>query len=264
MTTSAAQLADRLEADLRALGTPERAASQKTYLKSDLEFFGCTLGQTRATVRTLVAEGPLDHDGVVALAAELWRKPINDRRMAAVILLEGSPKLLGVADLAFLEGLIRDSSTWAYVDSLAGGAAGRIVLADPVGAEPVLDSWATDGDFWVRRSALLALLAPLKKAAHPEPFFAQFSRYADPLLEEKEFFIRKAIGWVLREVSKQRPDLVVAWLGPRTHRASGVTVRDAVKYLPEGDRERLLVAYRESRLPAAASGKKVNGSTVSC
>lgn len=246
-TDSVPALADRLEAGLRALGTPERAVAEKAYLKSDLEFFGCTLAQIRAAVGKVAAAERLDHDAVVGLAAELWRKPINERRMAAVMLLELSTQLLSVADLGFIEGLIRDSFTWAYVDSLAGGAASWVVLADPAGAQPVLDRWATDGDFWVRRSAMLALLAPLKKSAHPEPFFAQFARYADPQLEETEFFIRKAIGWVLREVAKQRPDLVVAWLGPRTHRASGVTVREAVKYLPEADRERLLAAYREHR-----------------
>ena len=52
------------------------------------------------------------------------------------------------------------------------------------------------------------------------------------MLEEREFFIRKAIGWVLREAGKRRPDDVAAWLAPRTDRASGVTMREAVKYLP--------------------------------
>ena len=70
------------------------------------------------------------------------------------------------------------------------------------------------------------------------------------MLDEKEFFIRKAIGWVLREVGKKRPAEVVAWLAPRTGRASGVTMREAVKYLPEADRDRLMAAYRERR-PAA-------------
>ena len=67
------------------------------------------------------------------------------------------------------------------------------------------------------------------------------------MLDEKEFFIRKAIGWVLREVGKRRPVEVTAWLAPRTHRASGVTMREAVKYLPPADAERLSTAYRQKR-----------------
>jgi hypothetical protein len=63
----------------------------------------------------------------------------------------------------------------------------------------------------------------------------------------REFFIRKAIGWVLREAGKRRPGEVVTWLEPRVHRASGVTMREAVKYLSASDRERLLTAYREGR-----------------
>ena len=67
------------------------------------------------------------------------------------------------------------------------------------------------------------------------------------MLEEREFFIRKAIGWVLREASKQRPDEVAAWVAPRSHRASGVTMREAVKYLEPSMAERLMTAYRERR-----------------
>jgi 3-methyladenine DNA glycosylase AlkD len=67
------------------------------------------------------------------------------------------------------------------------------------------------------------------------------------MLDEKEFFIRKAIGWVLREVGKRRPGEVTNWLAPRTHRASGVTMREATKYLPAADAQRLMQAYREKR-----------------
>ena len=97
----------------------------------------------------------------------------------------------------------------------------------------------------MRRSSLLAELKPLKKGGDLEPFL----RRAEPDAGREEFFIRKAIGWVLREAAK-RPTEVVAWLAPRTGRTSGVTIREAVKYLAEADRERLMTAYRERR-PAA-------------
>ena len=72
------------------------------------------------------------------------------------------------------------------------------------------------------------------------------------MLDEKEFFIRKAIGWVLREEAKRRPDEVVAWLTPRIPRVSGVTLREAVKYVAPEDREALMRAYRgRSRRPIA-------------
>jgi len=67
---------------------------------------------------------------------------------------------------------------------------------------------------------------------------------APPGGEEREFFIRKAIGWVLRETGKKRPELVVAWLEPRVTRAAGLTVREGVKYLPDSDRDRLMASRR--------------------
>ena len=64
-----------------------------------------------------------------------------------------------------------------------------------------MDRWATDPDFWVRRSSLLAQLRPIRQGATLD----RFLRYADPMLEEPEFFIRKAIGWVLRDTARSAP-----------------------------------------------------------
>ena len=235
--------ADTLIDALRPLGDPGRAAGQRAYLKSDLTFLGCTVGQSRAVLTAFLRERPaLDRAAVRALATDLWAEPVHDRHQLAVLLLSARSGTLGTGDLGFLEGLIRTSYTWAYVDGLAGDVAGNIVLADPVGAEPVLDRWAADPDFWVRRSALLALLILLKRTGVAPWCWHRFARYADAMADEKEFFVRKAIGWVLREVAKPRPDLVAGWLAPRMGRVSGVTLREAVKYLPPEDRARLLAA----------------------
>jgi 3-methyladenine DNA glycosylase AlkD len=237
-----AAVAAEIESALRAVGTPERAEGEKAYLKSDLTFFGTTVWQIRAAVKEPTRGKALDHDQLVELVELLWSEPIHERRMAAVMLLDLHPKLLSAADLPLVERLIRESRTWAYVDALAGDVAGSLLAADP-GVEATLDRWATDPDFWVRRSSLLAELRPLRAGADLGPFL----RRADAMLDEKEFFIRKAIGWVLREVSKKRPAEVADWLAPRTHRASGVTMREAVRYLESADAERLMAAYREHR-----------------
>jgi 3-methyladenine DNA glycosylase AlkD len=245
MPFNATTAADGLEAAIRAMGTPARAESEKKYLKSELTFLGATVWQTRDAVKAYIKETTLDHASLEALVTTLWGTPIFERKMAAVMLLDLHPTLLDAADLPLLEQLLRESLTWALVDALAGDAVGRIRLADP-SVEPTLDRWATDPDFWIRRSSLLAELKPLKNGGDMAPFL----RRADLMLDEKEFFIRKAIGWVLREVGKKRADEVIAWLAPRTGRASGVTMREAVRYLPEADGERLMAAYREHR-PAA-------------
>ena len=235
--------ADRLEAEIRAVGTPERAEGEKRYLKSDLEFLGASVWEIRRSVKAFSADaGPLDHDGLVGVVEALWARPVFERCMAAVFLLDLHHRLLTAADLPLLERLIRESRTWAFVDGLAGDVVGRLLLAD-AGTPAILDRWATDDDFWVRRSALLAHLRRLRAGDE----LGDFGRYADVMLDEREFFIRKAIGWVLREAGKRRPDAVVAWLEPRVQRASGVTMREAVKYLPSADAERLMTASRARR-----------------
>lgn len=240
MTVDAAATAAALEAELRAAGTPERAEGEKRYLKSDLDFLGVTMGHVRGAVRRLAPT--LDRSDLLALVDALWTGPVFDRRLAAVLFLDARADLLEPSDLRLLERLIRASHTWALVDALAGDVAGALFVRHPR-AVAELDRWAADDDFWVRRSALLALLTPMKRGLPLDRFLG----YADAMLDEKEFFVRKAIGWVLREEGKRRPDEVVAWLAPRTHRASGVTMREAVKYLSPEDREVLLAAYKDRR-----------------
>ena len=237
-------LIDRLETRLRAVATPERAAGEKRYLKSELAFLGVTMSEIRAAVKEISTEHrDLERHDLIKLVEALWAEPVFERRMASVLLLDRFADRLGVADLPLIARLVGESLTWALVDELAGDVLGRLVDADPDGVMPVMDRWATDEDFWIRRASLLAELRPIRRGATLD----RFLRRADPMLDEREFFIRKAIGWVLREASKKRPDEVAAWVAPRTHRASGVTMREAVKYLPPSDAEQLMTAYREKR-----------------
>jgi 3-methyladenine DNA glycosylase AlkD len=152
--------------------------------------------------------------------------------------------VLDIDDRPVLEQLLRTARTWAYVDSLAADVVGTLVVMEPKAWNPVLDRWASDDDFWIRRSALLSLLVPLRQGGGD---FRRFSRYAEAMLDEREFFIRKAIGWVLRDTSRRRPELVADWIEPRVARASGVTVREAVKHLEPGCRARIMEAYAASR-----------------
>jgi 3-methyladenine DNA glycosylase AlkD len=241
--------AGQIERRLRELGEAERAFSDKAYLKIDLEFAGVTVPRTRAAVKDWTREqsgggAGLDRDRLTAVAAALWESSLYESRLAAEILLENNARLLEPADIGLIEHLLRNSGTWALVDGLAPNVAGDLAERYPADIGPVLDRWSQDQDCWLRRSALLAPLRPLRRGGGD---FDRFAGYADAMLEEKEFFIRKAIGWVLRETAKKRPELVADWLAPRVHRASGVTVREAVKPLPAATRELLLAGYRERR-----------------
>jgi 3-methyladenine DNA glycosylase AlkD len=237
-------VAAAIDVDLRRHRDPARAPREKAYLRSDLEFLGVGLPLMRQAVRAVKEQHPgLDRRRLVALVGILWNRPVFERRMMAVLLLEAFQPLLRPADMKLLERLIRQSKTWAFVDELAIVIAGPLVERSPE-LRRVIDRWAVDDDFWLRRSAMLALLRPLRRG---DGDFARFARYAEAMLDEREFFIRKAIGWVLRETAKKRPDLVYQWMLPRSAVASGVTVREAVKYLSFSQRADILAAYASAR-----------------
>ena len=234
-----AELLARIDAELRAEGSPERAVQEKAYLKSRLDHYGVSVPAVRAVAREAAKRRPpLEREELLALVEALWAGTVYERRRVAVELLELCGDRLQPADAGLVERLLRESETWALVDELAAMVVGPLVERDSE-LDAVLDRWAGDPDFWIRRSALLALLVPLRQGGGD---FPRFSRYAETMLEEKEFFIRKAIGWVLRDTGRKRPDLVYAWLLPRAGRASGVTLTEAVKPLSPAQRAAVLAA----------------------
>jgi 3-methyladenine DNA glycosylase AlkD len=234
---AASQLATALAAD----GRPERAAAEAAYLKSSLAFLGATVPTIRRHARDFLSRHPdLDRPALLAMVQELWQRDVHDLRMLAIDLLEARVGLLTADDMPLLEALLRTSHTWAYVDSLAASVVGGLVERD-ASLAATLDRWAVDEDFWVRRSAMLALLIPLRRGRGD---LDRFLGYADAMLEEKEFFIRKAIGWVLRDVGRTRPEPVYRWLLPRVGRVSGLTLREAIRHLPSDQRQELLAAYQ--------------------
>jgi 3-methyladenine DNA glycosylase AlkD len=235
------EFVDGLDSALRAAGTVERAEHEARYLKSSLEHYGTTVPAIRAAAKAAVRQAPeVGHDELIDIVAVLWAAPVHERRMAAVELLVARAGVLGIGDAPVLERLLRQSGTWALVDPLAASVVGPLVERDDAWG-PVLDRWATDDDVWVRRAALLALLVPLRRG---EGDWDRFARYADAMVDETEFFIRKAIGWVLRDTARRRPDLVFDWLLPRAGRASGVTVREALKPLSPTQRQAIEAARR--------------------
>jgi 3-methyladenine DNA glycosylase AlkD len=237
-----------LLAALRASAVPSRAAGEKAYLKSSRRHLGVSVPGIRRVARAFLAAHPgLPREDLLALCEDLWSRGIHEACALAAELLERRQPLLVAADLALLERLLREARTWALVDDLAASVVGPMVERLPA-LQPALDRWAADPDFWLRRSALLALLVALREGRGD---LARLGALAEPMLSEKEFFVRKAIGWVLRDTSRRRPDEVAAWLLPRAARASGLTVREATKHLPPRAREAILAAHAARRRPGA-------------
>ena len=222
-----------LRKDLRAHGSPERAAFDRRYLKSDLRFYGVTLPRLRAVAATYARErGEMTRADLRALAEAAYATREHDLRSVAIALLARHRKVLEQSDLAWLIDLVRGSNTWAHVDWLAVTVIGDVIVRAKAPARRI-ERWAKDESFWVRRTALLAQLDGLKREAGD---FELFGRVAAALAEEREFFIRKAIGWVLRETSKRRPELTYRFLAANRERVSRLTLQEGARYLPARQR----------------------------
>lgn len=231
-----------IEESLQAAGTADRAAGEKRYLKSDLDFLGATVPQVRRQALIWLRAYPdLELDQLRCLVQALWRRRVHELRSFGIELLVGRVDLLTAGDLQLVEWILSRANTWAHVDPVAVQIAGPLVERHPHLAG-TLDRWASDDNFWLRRSALLAHLLPLRHGAGD---WDRFVRYAGQMLEEKEFFVRKAIGWVLREAAKKTPQRVVEFLSVNLHRISGLSLREAIKPLSPEDRDRLLAAYQD-------------------
>jgi len=166
---------------------------------------------------------------------EALRDRCPRRRAAAIGVLERERALLDDRDIPWLIALVRKSKSWAYVDWIAPKVVGDVIVRDPR-ARKRLAAWANDEDFWVRRAALLAEHDALRAGGGD---FVLWSRLAVSMLDEREFFIRKAIGWVLREVSKKRPELTYAFLRKHRDRVSRLSLLEGSKYLPAPKRKSL-------------------------
>ena len=157
MASPAAEFIDRT---LLAEGSEFRAEADAERIGGRLRFYGASVGAVRGTVRDAGRRHPgMTHDDVTALAGELWAEPVYERRLAAIVLLQGHVRMLRGSDLTRLEQFLRDARVGALVDPLAADVV-RPLLARLEGAEAtrarrIIERWATDPDPNLRRAASL-------------------------------------------------------------------------------------------------------------
>jgi 3-methyladenine DNA glycosylase AlkD len=241
---------------LRREGSAARAKGEKAYLKSDLLFWGTGQQSIRAAVREYCDAHPdLTRTDVRAIAETLYATDVHELRASAIGVLERDRETLDDRDLPWLIALVRKSKSWAYVDWIAPKVIGDVIAREPRSRRR-LAIWAKDDNFWVRRAALLAEHDALRAGRGD---FALWSRLAASMLDEREFFIRKAIGWVLREVSKKRPELTYAFLRKNGHRVSNLSLQEGAKYLPAQRRRALGLAGEASWVGREAKRKAASG-----
>ncbi len=163
------------------------------------------------------------------VAQLLWEKPEREFRYAAIDFLKRHAKWFDVSHLPELLHLLQRESWWETVDGLTsviGLIMRRQVQVGILDAQRICDDWIEHSDFWVRRCAMLHQLG-WRLDTDTNRLFP----YSEQLASEDEFFIRKAIGWALRDYARWNPTAVQNYIEQKQDIFSGLTVREATKHL---------------------------------
>jgi 3-methyladenine DNA glycosylase AlkD len=221
---------------LRGLADPARAAQEKRYLKSPFDFYGVSVPRIRRIAKEFRAGNREISKGALwGLCRTLWAGNFHEERALAIFILDEYHALLDYSDMPLLEGMLRESVNWDQVDEISVHLVGAVLERDQRALE-YLQKWRRDESFWMRRASLLSQLLLFRRGKGDRALFYSLAR---EMMEEKEFFIRKAIGWVLREIARNDPEEVFRFVAENKPRMSGVTLREATRRLPSHLVERL-------------------------
>jgi 3-methyladenine DNA glycosylase AlkD len=204
---------------LRASANPQRAAGTQAYMKSEMPFLGVGLPEVRrVTTEALARHPPRDWRAAVL---ELWRSAeYREERYAAIALLRLHA---ADADLELVEEVAVSGAWWDYVDSVAR-VAGELLRRDREATSAAMRAWARDEDRWKRRVSIICQLGHKR-----DTDLQLLYDCIEPNLADPDFFLRKAIGWALREYSKTDPDEVARYVRANAERLSPLSRREALK-----------------------------------
>ena len=215
---------ERLTAAYAAAADPERAVPMRAYMKDIAPFLGLTTPVRRALSRTVLEGTPRpDETDCTAIALRCWELPEREYQYFAVDYLRRHVRHCTSGFLPVARHLVSTVPWWDTVDALASHVVGGLVAADPKPAAD-MDEWIVDEDMWVARTALLHQLR-YKERTDTERLFAYCLRQSG----HPDFFIRKAIGWCLREYAKTDPEAVRGFLAQEKGRFAPLSVREALK-----------------------------------
>ncbi len=210
---------------LAPLANAENARFMKSYLRGQFEFYGIQSGPRREAIKHLFAHSQLPTiDALPLVIDELWSLPQREFQLVAVDLLIKMKKRLPVAMLADLQRWITTKSWWDTVDMLATHIAGSFYLRDPNETMKYIEHWRAQENIWLRRTTLLYQLKFKQNTDVPLLFSMIKDNKGD-----SEFFIQKAIGWVLREYSKTDAKAVIAFIN--SENLQGLAKREGLKWL---------------------------------
>lgn len=233
MSKWASNAADRLRVSFEARRDHERAVTMSAYMRNQFPFLGIGTGERRKLAGEALAGMPIPtQEDLAELASRLWEMPEREYQYAAV---DTVIRYLRVCDgwfLAVLERLITAKSWWDTVDGLASNGAGGLVARYPELAS-AMDEWATSQNTWLARTAILHQLSYKQRTD-----VCRLFGYCRARAGDREFFIRKAIGWALREYSKTDGPAVRQFVADNGSEFAGLSRREALLWLEGGRRKR--------------------------
>ncbi|MFW9800928.1 MAG: DNA alkylation repair protein [Candidatus Thorarchaeota archaeon] len=216
--------------ELKEQASPSKAEHVAKYMKtSSLRFLGIQIPQIRKTARKHIRSLPIDD--LPEIIDSLWRERTFDFRLAAIEVMEKYTARGDVLTaLNMISDMIDDIDTWALTDPLCTVCLGTLLIRD-WSVERTIAGWRHSNNFWRRRSTVLPYLHLSKKSFYQKNYAAKVLAAMEPHLNDKEFFVGKAVAFVLRELSKREPDLVRSFIDNNRHMMTALMIREGSRKL---------------------------------
>lgn len=215
----------QLESDFILNSDSLIAKKQSAYLKDKFELFGIPTPLRKEIQKPFLMKVNLPpKEELTSIITDLWKKPQREFQYFALDLHRKYIKKLEREDIKLLEFMIVEKSWWDTVDLIASNLVGGYFNLFPEQIETITNTWMKSDNLWLQRSCLLFQLK-YKDKINTE----LLSRFIQPLLGSNEFFINKAIGWILREYTRTNPDWVVHFV--ESNELSNLSKREALKLL---------------------------------
>lgn len=212
---------------LRRAAVSADAPIMQAYMKTEMPYFGVKKPGLVPIFREMKRRfAPQSRREYEAGIRALWQLDHREQKYAALEYASQHPAWITPKSLPLYERLVREGAWWDLVDNLVSGVISPLYLDQRKTLRPTINRWIDDEHLWVRRAALLAHLKH-KEQTDQRQLFRHCLRRAD----EREFFIRKAIGWALRQYSYVEPQAVRTFLLEHQDRLSGLSYREGAKVL---------------------------------
>ncbi|MCE2486579.1 MAG: DNA alkylation repair protein [Desulfurellaceae bacterium] len=225
--SSVAELLAFVSGQLGLHADPAKAGPMAAYMKTDMPFYGVAKPERDRIATAIKDRFPItDHDTYERAVTGLWALSHREEKYLAIRMARLYADYVTPRSLALYKRLIQDGAWWDCVDEIAIHLVGRVLYHHRPTVSPILDAWINNQDMWLRRAALLSQIHH-KGDTDEERLFGYCLQTAD----ETAFFIRKAIGWALRDYSATAPERVLTFLQHNRGRLSGLSFREAARRL---------------------------------